>query len=839
MAPAITRSEQRRQARIDSERAPTQPAQHDRARPSTQAQRPARPSSPPRDRSVQSSTHHRGDSSGRGNTSSRGRSQPSTSSRDNAPRPPSTTPYRRAQSRVRFDTSPRRHSQRSPLARDNRRRSPSPVQYRRYPSRAGRLNTQSPDRQSRHSPDRNNRRQSPPRRGDRTDPSARSRNVSPARRSPSTKRSKTQASTATQSSRQAHGRDVCSSDRNRSISMSPDARDNRRRSPSPVPYRRNQSRVRFDISPRRDGQRSPPARDNRNRSPSSARDNRRRSPSARDNRRRSPSPVPYRRNQSRVRFDISPRRDDQRSPPARDNRRRSPSPVQHRRYPSRAGRLNTQSPDRQSRHSPDRNNRRQSPPRRGDRTYSSGRSRNVSPARRSPSPKRSRTQPSISAQSSRQAHGRDVRSSDRNRSISMSPDENRAPRATTSSSIRAGPSSPLQGTSSGRNVSLSPDGRQPPSPISLRTPAQTRTRASSRNRSISMSPPRHRTPSPVRNKVLPVQATPTSPARPSTSSDTRSSGQTRNPLTSPVRRGASSSIGRQTRSQVRASAPPPTQAGPSTSARGGSSGRSSSASPVVRRTRSAVRSRAQSLARGSPPKPRYNRARSVPAPRGPNRKWIAVDTVLKKVVVSPENFLEGPRFEKLKELSEYEYRKFGKQIEDDQVDETKDMYCEECDAYFRPSCKEHPVHRIEDAIVTLPLPRGRTNAEMTVPARYMYIANSRIPNAGKGVFAKDLIPVGFLFGPYKGKKIRHRRNLESNCYAFLIKTSDTRYYRDATDESRSNWLRFVNAPLRGVEPQLNAIQIGRQIFFRVVKAIEPHQEMFVPYGNSFRIPGVN
>ncbi|KAF1749384.1 hypothetical protein GCK72_025852 [Caenorhabditis remanei] len=669
MAPPITRAEKLRLARVNTERTPTQHAQQDRARPSTQAQRPARPSFPPRGRSVQSSTHHRGDSTGRGDTSSRGRSQQTTSSRDNAPRPPSTTPYRRAQSRVRFDTSPRRHSQRSPSARDNRRRSPS-------------------------------------------------------------------------------------------------ARDNRRRSPSPVPYRRNQSRVRFDISPRRDGQRSSPAR---------------------------------------------------------DNRRRSPSPVQYRRYPSRAGRLSTQSPDRQSRHSPDRN-RRQYPPCRGDVTDSSGRSRNVSPARRSPSSKRSRTQPSTATQSSRQAHGRDVCSSDRNRSISMSLDENRTPQATTSSSIRAGPPSPLQGTSS---VSLSPDGRQPRSPISQRTRAQTRTRGSSRNRSISMSPLRHRTPSPVRKIVLPVRATPTSPARPSTSSGARSSCQNRYFLTFPVRRGASSSIGRQTRSQVRASAPPRCSTGPSTSSRGRSTRQSSSPSPIGRRTRSALR---------SPARPRYSRAQSVPAPKGPNRKWIAVDMVLKKVVVSPEKFLEGSRFEKLKELSDYQYRRFGRQIEKDQFDETKDMYCEECDAYFRPSCKEHPVHRIEDAIVTLPLPRNRTNAEMTIPARYMYIANSRIPNAGKGVFAKELIPVGFLLGPYGGKKFNHRRDLESDFYAFMVETSPTtHFYRDATDPDHSNWTRFVNAPNSDEEQNLVALQINEEIFFRVVKAIEPHEELFVPYGKSFRI----
>ncbi|EFO99476.1 hypothetical protein CRE_22367 [Caenorhabditis remanei] len=674
MAPPITRAEKLRLARVNTERTPTQHAQQDRARPSTQAQRPARPSFPPRDRSVQSSTHHRGDSSGRGGTTSRGRSQPPTSSRDNAPRPPSTTSYRRGQSRVRFDTSPRRHSQRSPPARDNRRRSPSPV-----------------------------------------------------------------------------------------------------------PHRRNQSRVRFDISPGRDAQRSPSVRDNRRRSPS-----------------------------------------------ARDNRRRSPSPVQYRRYPSRAGRLSTQSPDTKSRHSPDRN-RRQYPPRRGDVTDSSGRSRNVSPARRSPSSKRSRTQPSTATQSSRQAHGRDVRSSDRNRSISMSSDENRAPRATTSSSMHAGPPSPLQGTSSSRNrnVSLSPDLRQPRSPISHRTRAQTRTRASSRNRSISMSPLRHRTPSPVRKIVLPVRATPTSPARPSTFSGARSSCQNRNFLTFPVRRGASSSIGRQTRSQVRASAPPPTQAGPSTSARGGSSGQRSSPSPIGRRTRSALR---------SPARPRHSRAQSVPAPKGPNRKWIAVDKELKKVVVSPENFLEGSRFEKLKELSDYQYRRFGRQIEKDRFDASKDIYCEQCDSYFRPSCKEHPVHRIEDAIVTLPLPRGRTKAEMTIPARYVYIANSRIPNAGKGVFAKELIPVGFLLGPYGGKKFNHRQDLESDFYAFMVETSPTtHFYRDATDPHHSNWTRFVNAPNSDEEQNLVALQINEEIFFRVVKAIEPHEELFVPYGESFRI----
>ena len=121
--------------------------------------------------------------------------------------------------------------------------------------------------------------------------------------------------------------------------------------------------------------------------------------------------------------------------------------------------------------------------------------------------------------------------------------------------------------------------------------------------------------------------------------------------------------------------------------------------------------------------------------------------------------------------------------------------CERCNKFYRPYCRIHPLYKIpdreprKDEMSLLPY------SHQTLPILFR-IEESRLPNAGLGVIAEVFIPVGMMFGPYKGIRVHRKSDFYKDGYAWLIKSGDKKIYIDGSDPQRSNWLRYINSPRR-------------------------------------------
>ncbi|XP_046901827.1 uncharacterized protein LOC124484777 [Hypomesus transpacificus] len=99
------------------------------------------------------------------------------------------------------------------------------------------------------------------------------------------------------------------------------------------------------------------------------------------------------------------------------------------------------------------------------------------------------------------------------------------------------------------------------------------------------------------------------------------------------------------------------------------------------------------------------------------------------------------------------------------------------------------------------------------------------------VFAKTLLQQGSIFGPFKGQMAQGQ--LTCFRYAWAIKESDTYCYIDASDENKSNWMRFVSCTTSEEEHNLTVFQWQREIYYRVSKPISPGEEVKVCIGKEY------
>ncbi|XP_010886538.2 uncharacterized protein LOC105020893 isoform X2 [Esox lucius] len=101
-----------------------------------------------------------------------------------------------------------------------------------------------------------------------------------------------------------------------------------------------------------------------------------------------------------------------------------------------------------------------------------------------------------------------------------------------------------------------------------------------------------------------------------------------------------------------------------------------------------------------------------------------------------------------------------------------------------------------------------------------------------GVFAKTLsLEQGWTFGPFIGELTRGP--LTCLKYAWAIKENDSYYYVDATDENKSNWMRYVACAACEEEHNLTVIQYRGQIYYRVSQAIPEGTELKVWIGQEY------
>lgn len=233
-------------------------------------------------------------------------------------------------------------------------------------------------------------------------------------------------------------------------------------------------------------------------------------------------------------------------------------------------------------------------------------------------------------------------------------------------------------------------------------------------------------------------------------------------------------------------------------------------------------------------KDKADKTASKPAEKQP--MCIVVDAhercirIVKKEEISKLN----PKFVHLEDMSEEDFTRFGIIFPDNRIEETdRFVHCDLCNRYYDFSCLEHPLYQCHDRDPSLSLQNSPSKdsddrAAMTLPG-FLYIHNSVIPNAGKGVFTKVDIPVGIVFGPYEGILFEEQKKVSQDGYAWELRTGNGKqsYYIDAKDPRYSNWMRYINSPRHESEQNLIAFQYKGSVFYRVYRPIDKNTELLV------------
>ncbi|KAG5867303.1 hypothetical protein JTB14_036690 [Gonioctena quinquepunctata] len=146
--------------------------------------------------------------------------------------------------------------------------------------------------------------------------------------------------------------------------------------------------------------------------------------------------------------------------------------------------------------------------------------------------------------------------------------------------------------------------------------------------------------------------------------------------------------------------------------------------------------------------------------------------------------------------------------------------CEEDYLDFCPKCGM--LVSLEDN----PVPIGMEDrAKKTVPKGVLEVRQSKIH--GFGVFALRNLKMGIRLGPYQGETTRMDTQ---NGYAWKLR--DGRLI-DASDETNSNYLRYVNCARNAKEQNVVAFQYNGGLYYRTCKNVPKDEELLTYYGRSF------
>ncbi|CAF3704350.1 unnamed protein product [Rotaria sp. Silwood1] len=153
------------------------------------------------------------------------------------------------------------------------------------------------------------------------------------------------------------------------------------------------------------------------------------------------------------------------------------------------------------------------------------------------------------------------------------------------------------------------------------------------------------------------------------------------------------------------------------------------------------------------------------------------------------------------------------------------LYCDNCQKYSHGLCPQ--------GCQTYESNHQADHAKNTVPVG-IKISTSNIPTAGLGVFAIKEFPKNTFFGPYTGERHRSTERANKSGYAWTIEDAEGNVYNyiDASNPSHSNWLRYVNCPMRQVDENLIPVQFNGELYYQTSRDIKAGEELFVYYGEE-------
>ncbi|KAM4703049.1 E3 SUMO-protein ligase ZBED1-like [Rhinophrynus dorsalis] len=155
------------------------------------------------------------------------------------------------------------------------------------------------------------------------------------------------------------------------------------------------------------------------------------------------------------------------------------------------------------------------------------------------------------------------------------------------------------------------------------------------------------------------------------------------------------------------------------------------------------------------------------------------------------------------------------------------LFCEDCRLYFRDSC---PQHGSPTFILDTPVPEN-------VPSRALLslpdgLVVKERPQGGYGVWCTiPVIPRGCIFGPYEGDVIVDRN--ECTVYSWAVRDNGSYFYIDASDDSKSSWMRYVACASTEEEHNLTVFQYRGKIYYRASQVIPSGTELLVWIGEEY------
>ncbi|XP_036931704.1 PR domain zinc finger protein 1a isoform X2 [Acanthopagrus latus] len=128
-----------------------------------------------------------------------------------------------------------------------------------------------------------------------------------------------------------------------------------------------------------------------------------------------------------------------------------------------------------------------------------------------------------------------------------------------------------------------------------------------------------------------------------------------------------------------------------------------------------------------------------------------------------------------------------------------------------------------------------TRAEASLPRNLVF----KHPADGKevvGVCSREYIPKGTRFGPLVGEIYTANsvpKDTNRKYFWRIYTDGEFHHFVDGLDETRSNWMRYVNPAHSAAEQNLAACQNGMEIYFYTVKPIPAGAELLVWYCHDF------
>ncbi|XP_072911938.1 PR domain zinc finger protein 1a isoform X1 [Hemitrygon akajei] len=128
-----------------------------------------------------------------------------------------------------------------------------------------------------------------------------------------------------------------------------------------------------------------------------------------------------------------------------------------------------------------------------------------------------------------------------------------------------------------------------------------------------------------------------------------------------------------------------------------------------------------------------------------------------------------------------------------------------------------------------------THAQATLP-RNLKFKFAHGSSEVIGVLSAEYIPKGTRFGPLVGEIYTSEtvpKNANRKYFWRVYSNGDLHHFVDGFDESKSNWMRYVNPTRSKQEQCLAACQNGMDIYFYTVKPILANEELLVWYSSEF------